>query len=782
MAAIIDLDNHFPKEIQKIFEAHAECLFLLETFYNSEMKKFSYFRSVTICESYKIDLLYLKTIFNKIANNDYSAKHVYKSSKDWHYNDNKFYIRDIDEFIKTFANYYVDKTISESNQKISKMISVISNTIDAIDHFIEKHLELEKIEDVAFDFEKLKAIIENNLDDKIFDEIRTFGVHIDRNAALAVSKRDRYFAISGINCDSINQKGEIWESEYIKKLLKITNYVHLDDDTLYVYPHDGKKEIIPYSKRDIIPSNISHPFSCAEKKISSRLIKEKQKQTDFTFFLTFIPCDKCLELMEENTKLFYITDLTNAPSELPLLESIVGASQSPLVDQNLLLVLGDYSFFANVGIVKKRNNTNTIQTLYNGDVSKAHLSKYLTTLEINDSVYLLSSSTHSLISLKHQMYNDILNLEFENFKLHEYCALMIHSFITDKDETQIYKQLRHNVIKTPRERLSLTILTTTACNARCFYCFEKGVKPQRMSENVADAIISYIVNSEKDKVHISWFGGEPLLEPKIINYITQKVLDAGIKLTASMITNGYLVGKNIDTIVKSRINKIQITLDGKPDTYKLIKNYKNNDPDPFSTVLNNIKLLESKGINVSVRLNYNDENVCEILEMIGFLAKQFNNSKYVTIYTAPIYKKGKGVTLSKDTILRVFKKSLECNLITNLSHYLIRPRVVSCGVYFDETFTINSNGDFIKCSHCLGDKENMSIGNILYPNDLNQTLLNKWVDITDIPDSCWDCSILPMCQGGCRYDAIKNENGYVCPFYKHYMKDILEMYLKHKGM
>ena len=38
-----------------------------------------------------------------------------------------------------------------------------------------------------------------------------------------------------------------------------------------------------------------------------------------------------------------------------------------------------------------------------------------------------------------------------------------------------------------------TILTTTGCNARCFYCFEKGMKRVTMTAETASKVVRYIV-------------------------------------------------------------------------------------------------------------------------------------------------------------------------------------------------------------------------------------------------------------------------------------------------
>lgn len=69
------------------------------------------------------------------------------------------------------------------------------------------------------------------------------------------------------------------------------------------------------------------------------------------------------------------------------------------------------------------------------------------------------------------------------------------------------------------------ILTTTCCNARCFYCYEDGIQPITMTIDIANRVADFIINKSRDKkrIALNWFGGEPLLNPDIITIITQKI-------------------------------------------------------------------------------------------------------------------------------------------------------------------------------------------------------------------------------------------------------------------
>ena len=88
------------------------------------------------------------------------------------------------------------------------------------------------------------------------------------------------------------------------------------------------------------------------------------------------------------------------------------------------------------------------------------------------------------------------------------------------------------------------ILTTTACNAKCPYCYEKGVKSYTMTMETADRVVDFILEKSNGKkvIEIEWFGGEPLLNKNIIAYVSDridKLKPADMKYEAAIITNGY---------------------------------------------------------------------------------------------------------------------------------------------------------------------------------------------------------------------------------------------------
>ena len=138
-----------------------------------------------------------------------------------------------------------------------------------------------------------------------------------------------------------------------------------------------------------------------------------------------------------------------------------------------------------------------------------------------DNNYLVFNALyHSCVVLSKQEYKLFKRNkgEVEQFKdLGFYCdkdlneqdvVLFTSRYVSEQDNSFFYR-----------------IYTTMACNARCPYCYEKGIKPEHMSYQTADALIEFIVKNCRENSHIvlEWFGGEPLVNEKIIDYICEKL-------------------------------------------------------------------------------------------------------------------------------------------------------------------------------------------------------------------------------------------------------------------
>lgn len=295
---------------------------------------------------------------------------------------------------------------------------------------------------------------------------------------------------------------------------------------------------------------------------------------------------------------------------------------------------------------------------------------------------------------------------------------------------------------------SFVIFSTTGCNARCFYCFEKGINAVNMSENTANKLADFIIKkSDGKKVKIQWFGGEPLYNSSAIDIISNKLNENNIEFFADITTNGYLFDDK--SLLKSKnswhLKNVQITLDGQRDTYNKIKNYIYNDKNPYNRVINNIERLLKNDIAVTVRLNMDLYNSDELKNLIIELYDRFNVYKRFHIYVMPIYENVGTYTTVRDEEKR--------NQIT-YKLFELQDLIDSLGINLNKTPPKK-----IKINRCMADDPNTILvspdGNFgycevfplqnYYGNLDDCGKKGVWSEYINATEECASCVMYPSC-------------------------------------
>ena len=331
----------------------------------------------------------------------------------------------------------------------------------------------------------------------------------------------------------------------------------------------------------------------------------------------------------------------------------------------------------------------------------------------NDAKYRL------LVFCIHLKYDNDVNLIFNNLTKemvvltdYEYAFLtnenisISESFIQELIKKWFLVPIDHDDYKLSQQVVSLarqftdksyinsfTVTTTTACNARCFYCFEAGAKVSTMSADTALDVAKYIIeNSKGNYFNITWFGGEPLCNKNAMNIISKYLKENNADFSSYMITNGYLFNK--ETIAQEKelwnLKQLQITLDGMPDTYRKVKNYVNGDKDPFTRVINNIEDLLKCGIKVIARINMDRHNEEELYKLVDLLHNRFSKYEKFSLYAHLLFEESGFTPLkrSDDQRLDIADK------FAKLSEY-----IYSLKLYGKIRFVSND----VKKSFCMAD-------------------------------------------------------------------------------
>ena len=300
---------------------------------------------------------------------------------------------------------------------------------------------------------------------------------------------------------------------------------------------------------------------------------------------------------------------------------------------------------------------------------------------------------------------------------------------------------------------SFTILPTTDCNARCFYCYEKGRTRIPMSEAVAEATARYIIaNGGGEPVKLRWFGGEPLYNKGAITLICSRLKEAGVVFKSTMVSNGLLFDEG--TVAEAagawNLKKVQITLDGTEDAYNRIKDFTHAEGSPFLTVMENINRLLGAGIHVDIRLNIDRHNAEDILALTDLLAAAFGDNPLLGVYSHSLFEScDPRVAVQHSELQRreLFEKQLKLHEKLMSSGFYRSGRLRNtlklnhCMADSDSSVVILPDGHLGKCEHYT---ESEWFGHVL-DNVRDTDLISSFKAERPEMEACSECPLYPDC-------------------------------------
>ena len=396
----------------------------------------------------------------------------------------------------------------------------------------------------------------------------------------------------------------------------------------------------------------------------------------------------------------------------------------------------------------------------------------------SNNIIMFNSVSGAVVIVDNDFYNSFKNFDLDSDSIDALCEM---GFIIEDDSfdeiDEILKKNKEN--QNNQDTKIYTICPTTYCNARCFYCFEADKKHSHMNEETAIATSNFIAedanNSNAKKICLSWFGGEPLLAPNIIEKITNEVLSklkGSIEVYANITTNGILFDNDMIAIAKRcKINSAQITLDGFGSEYDKRKNYYN-EPNAFDKIIRIIENLSDAGISVQIRLNYDTDNFKSITKLIKYMNDFFSNEQKqnIELYVAKLEgvhgcKSCSSGSQIASSLMQQIHFSGFAKPFENLN---LKYRFAHCLIDSDYYYVIAADGKIYKCNELVDDHKN-SVGDVF-------SGIHKKATPDAISSECLDCKFLPICQGGCKLRRDSKVTTDKCQMEKHIIEDILKLY------
>ncbi len=321
---------------------------------------------------------------------------------------------------------------------------------------------------------------------------------------------------------------------------------------------------------------------------------------------------------------------------------------------------------------------------------------------------------------------------------------------------------------------SLCFMVAQDCNLRCKYCFgDAGTFGHRaiMSEDIGIAAVDFLIKKSGIRKHceIDFFGGEPLLNFKTVQAVTEyvrsreKVTNKIFKLTLT--TNGMLLDdKKISWLNENNISVV-LSLDGRKKIHDAMR------PDisgngSYERVIKNFKnLVESRGgENYYLRGTYTNKNLDFAEDVLSIADNGFN-----ILSVEPVVLKDSELALTEKDLPRIFAeydKLTEIYLSRyregngfNFFHFnvdlnngpCVAKRLAGCGAGH-EYFAVAENGDLYPCHQFVG-RDKYKLGDIF--NGVTAEHWTKYFRDSNVltKSKCKDCWAKFFCSGGCHANA-----------------------------
>lgn len=291
----------------------------------------------------------------------------------------------------------------------------------------------------------------------------------------------------------------------------------------------------------------------------------------------------------------------------------------------------------------------------------------------------------------------------------------------------------------------LVLNVTNKCNLGCKYCYANGgcyhSTEHLMDIDIAKEAIECFYSKYKYIKFIQFFGGEPLLNVSVIEYVCQYITEMyennKIEFLPmfGIVTNGTIYTEKIGELINKYKIIVTVSIDGKKEIHDFLRIYKDGS-GTYEIVSNTINKLSDKSrypVNMEVTYTNTHERAGDsVLDTVKFLKHNFKESN---IHIVPVSGSEKFMLKNRESFresvdkifeeLRKNKNDYSYSLVNRIINAL-KKRKSNC--YLCEAgisiFSVACDGNVYPC-FMFTDVEEFRMGNVREQNTLFENVLFK---------------------------------------------------------
>jgi uncharacterized protein len=342
------------------------------------------------------------------------------------------------------------------------------------------------------------------------------------------------------------------------------------------------------------------------------------------------------------------------------------------------------------------------------------------------------------------------------------------------------------------------------CNMACTYCYADeglyGGARKRMPIAVAEQALDHLMEHGDDKVHVTFFGGEPLLNWPVLRHAVEVGLEkakaCGKRITFSFTTNGSLLTEErVDWLAAHRVG-VSVSLDGPDDLQDANRPFRGGKPSAAVVGPKVAMLLarhRTRPIGARVTLTHGNTDAIRIFDhLIGM--------GFAEVGLSPVTSDDPAIYLSDEETRKLLadmallaERTVEAALedrylgfsnVINLWQeiYAGTRKAYACGAGLG-MLSVSVDGVFAPCHRFNGD-EDLRFGDLAA--GLDRAKHAKFLEEVhlDRKPGCKTCFAQSLCSGGCYHEAKTRHgdhaesNHHACDFVRTWITTAITTYAR----